>query len=633
MLKNSNDAHLCFLPNVADINQGLGDAGIETFRDSPYASLARECAQNSTDARVTNPVTVSFDMLEIAATNLPSLDAFRSSISCCLQKAKDTNTEKEVEFFSNAKKSLDRENIKILRISDSNTKGLVGPCRDKTPFHSLLKGSGVSIKDDATSGGSFGIGKNAAFAISDIQTVFYSTQYRDGETGDLNFLCQGKSVLVSHTDKDNNPNLATGYWGQDPYMPVTRLEDAPEWLRRSEIGTSVFCIACRESPSWEAGLAASLIQNFFCAIYRNETIFSVNDGGTVINKDTLLSLFGNPHIKQAAADNGHEEDFEFSRALCECLMSLETKEEIVAIPELGKVAIRILVREGLPKRVSIIRNGMYIADNLENFGEKFRRFPLYKDFVTLVEPIDHDGITFFKNLENPRHDGFSSERIPDTDKRNSAARVMKQLAKAIREAIKSQSLESPKDSISINELSEFFADQVDPEKLQDPNAIDENPEILKYKPSKKQPPKPPSQGNEKGGNEGGSGTNDGKGGDTGGSGSGSGGGSDGAGNNSGGKPIALRNVRNLIGEGLSRKRRLILTPEETARATVAVFATGVNSPERLRIIGTDAGEVASGSVKVDFTKDKKLEFTIEFSDEYDGPIEVIAKCIAEREAA
>ncbi|BCK88850.1 hypothetical protein MIZ01_2656 [Sideroxyarcus emersonii] len=633
MLKNENDVLLSFLPNVADINQGLGDAGIETFRDSPYASLARECAQNSTDARLKNPVTVSFDMLEIAATQLPSLDSFRSSISCCLQKAKDTNTEKEVEFFANAKKSLDRENIKILRISDSNTKGLEGPCRDKTPFHSLLKGSGVSIKDDATSGGSFGIGKNAAFAISDIQTVFYSTQYRDGETGDLKFLCQGKSVLVSHTDKNNIPNLATGYWGQKPYMPVTRLEDVPEWLRRSEIGTSVFCIACRESPSWEAGLAASLIQNFFCAIYRNETIFSVNNGGTVINKDTLISLFGNPIIKQAAADNGHEEDFEFARALCECLMSLETKEEIVVIPELGKVAIRILVREGLPKRVSIIRNGMYITDNLENFGEKFRRFPLYKDFVTLVEPIDHDGITFFKNLENPRHDGFSSERIPDTDKRNSAARVMKQLAKAIRDAIKSQSLESPKDSVTINELSEFFADQVDPEKLQDPNAIDENPEILKYKPSKKQPPKSPSQGNEKGGDEGGSGTNDGKGGDTGGSGSGSGGGTGGAGNNFGGKTIALRNVRNLIGEGQSRKRQLILTPEETATATVAVFAAGVNSPERLRITGTDAGEVASGSVKVNFTKDKKLEFTIEFSDEYDGPIEVIAKSFAEREAA
>lgn len=624
---------LKFLSNDADIDQGLGDAGIETFRDAPYASVARECAQNSSDARLKEPVTVSFDMLEIAASELPSLDSFRSSINCCLQKANDTNTEKEVEFFSNAKRSLDRETINILRISDSNTKGLAGPCKDKTPFHSLLKGSGVSIKDEATSGGSFGIGKNAAFAISDIQTVFYSTQYRDSETGAIKFLSQGKAVLISHADKDKKSNLATGYWGQPSYMPVTRSEEVPEWLRRTEIGTSIFCIACRNSPSWEVGLAASLIQNFFCAIYRNEMIFSVNNGGTLINKDTLMLLFNSPVIKQAAADNGHEEDFEFSRALYECLISVEAKEEIISIPALGKVAVRMLVREGLPKRVSIIRNGMFITDNLEHFGEKFRRFPLYKDFVTLVEPVGNDGITFFKKLENPRHDGFSSERLPDTDKRNSAARLMKQLAKAIREAIKSQSLEKPKDSITIDELSEFFADQVDPEKLQDPNATDENPETLKYKPIKKKTPRPTGAGSDSGGHEGGGGSNDGTGGGADGKGRGSGDGTDGTGNQSGGKVIVLKNARNLIGQGDPKKRLLILTPEETAAATVTVFATGVNSPERLRIVSTDMGEVISDSVKADFVKDRKLEFMIEFSDEYDGPIEIYAKSIMVRETA
>jgi hypothetical protein len=619
------------MPNTADINEGLGDAGIETFRDSPYASLARECAQNSSDARVANPVIVSFDMLAIKATELPSVDSFRSSISSCLQKAKDTNTEKEVEFFSIAKKSIESETIKILKISDSNTKGLMGPCTGRTPFHSLLKGSGVSIKPDATSGGSFGIGKNAAFAISDIQTVFYSTQYTDSVAGGMNFLCQGKTILVSHTDKDNNLKLATGYWGQQPFMPVTRLEDVPEWLRRSEIGTSVFCIACRESQSWEAGLVASLIQNFFCAVYREEMIFSVNNGSIAIKKDTLMTLFNNPNIKQAAIENGHEEDFEFSKGLYECLMSIEAKEQIVLMSELGQISIRILVREGLPKRVGFIRNGMYVTDSLENFGEKFRRFPLYKDFVALIEPKDSAGSTFFRNLENPQHNGFSSERIPDAAKRNSAARVVKQLAKVIREAIKSQSLESPKDSITIDELSEFFADQVDPEKLQDPNAIEENPEILKYKPNKKQPSRPLGEGNENGGYGGGSGTNDGIGGNFKGSGPGNGDGTGGSGNNSGGKTVALRNVRNLIGEGQTRKRQLILTPEETAIASVAVFAAGVNSPERLRIIASDLGEITFGSIKVNFTKDTRLAFTVEFSDEYDGPIEVIARSIIERE--
>ena len=39
-----------FPPNLADENEGLGDAGIETFRDAPYASVGRENGQNSNDA-------------------------------------------------------------------------------------------------------------------------------------------------------------------------------------------------------------------------------------------------------------------------------------------------------------------------------------------------------------------------------------------------------------------------------------------------------------------------------------------------------------------------------------------------------------------------------------------------------
>ena len=159
-------SELRFLSNEGDIDVGLGDAGIETFRDTPYASIARECGQNSSDARSKNPVCLSFDLIEVNSSEIPSLESFRSSIDCCLKKARESDIEKEVGFFERAKNSLSKDSIKILKISDTNTKGLIGPCVQGTPFHSLLKGSGVSVKNDPTSGGSFGIGKNAAFAVS-----------------------------------------------------------------------------------------------------------------------------------------------------------------------------------------------------------------------------------------------------------------------------------------------------------------------------------------------------------------------------------------------------------------------------------------------------------------------------------
>jgi hypothetical protein len=45
-----NEATLEFLPNQAGESEGLGDAGIETLRDNPYASCARASGQNSADA-------------------------------------------------------------------------------------------------------------------------------------------------------------------------------------------------------------------------------------------------------------------------------------------------------------------------------------------------------------------------------------------------------------------------------------------------------------------------------------------------------------------------------------------------------------------------------------------------------
>ncbi len=617
-------AELRFLSNEGDIDEGLGDAGIETFRDAPYASIARECGQNSLDARDKAPVLVSFDVIEIAATELPSLELFRSSMECCLKKAKSLKIEKEIEFFECAKEALSHDKIKILNVHDNNTKGLVGPCVQGTPFHSLLKGAGVSVKNDPTSGGSFGIGKNAAFAVSDIQTVFYSTMYRNPETENTERLHQGKTKLVSHADINDKKNLATGYWGEKEYKPISKQESVPVWLRREDIGTSIYCICFRESENWELRLAASLLQNFFCAVHRNEMNFSINNEDIKINKDSMMSLFERTDIRQAAAYSGNEEDYTFSRSLYECLIAVETKEEIIEISQIGKVSVRILVKEGLPKRVCFIRNGMYIADNLENFGEKFLRFPLYKDFVALVEPLDDIGITLFKKLENPKHNGFSAERLSSEQKRDIATTAVKNLGKLIRGAIKAQSLEAPKNSVSINELSEFFADEIDPEKIQDPNAVEEDPETYRYKPKKRKQQKKQGLRNGDKGVDGGAGTDSGKGKGSNGGGRGTGSGAGGSGSKSAGRPITLVVNRNLISEGNLKKRHLILTAAESCKAIVTILAEGLNNTEKLELVNADVGMVISGALELELKIDKKNKILVEFTEEYDGPIEVVA---------
>lgn len=64
-----------FLPNPGGEEEGLGHAGIETFKGSPYPGIARECSQNSLDAAAVAEWTVHlvFRHLSIPAADVPDL--------------------------------------------------------------------------------------------------------------------------------------------------------------------------------------------------------------------------------------------------------------------------------------------------------------------------------------------------------------------------------------------------------------------------------------------------------------------------------------------------------------------------------------------------------------------------------
>jgi hypothetical protein len=69
-----------FLKNEAGEEEGLGDAGIETFRDAPYASCARETGQNSRDAEKALPVRMTFDVFQIAQADFAAHDTLTSAL-------------------------------------------------------------------------------------------------------------------------------------------------------------------------------------------------------------------------------------------------------------------------------------------------------------------------------------------------------------------------------------------------------------------------------------------------------------------------------------------------------------------------------------------------------------------------
>jgi hypothetical protein len=553
-------------------------------------------------------------------------------VIACLSKARAAGDEKEIGFFEQAARVLQSGPLKVLRISDSNTTGLIGPPEiPGTPFHSLVKGSGVSKKLDPASGGSFGIGKNAVYAISDLQTVFYSTFY--SEVGGQQFLAQGKTILVSHQGRDGVPRRPTGYWGLPGFRPISDPSQAPAWLRRHDQGTSVYALGFRETQDWEHRIASALLKNFFHAIHTGEMEFAIDDNRIVLSRANVGSLFEDPEIIAAAEMSDQKQSYDFSRDLFRCLTSSDAKEHETTIRGLGRVSVRVLVADGLPKKVGIIRNGMMITDSLEFFGDKFARFQMHRDFVALVVPLDAGGRAFIKKLENPKHDSLSAEWLADETRRAAAKGIMKQLVKFIRDTIKSHSLAQFEDEVSADELEKYFA--VESQAATNP-AQDGQDDLatVRYtiEPKKQRTePRASSRGQGDTGGE--------RRGRTYGLGPGPSPGenprprSRGTGGAGEARPIYLADTRNFVPSDNNPKTRTILfTPSEGGTATILLEASGLSENEPLKVVRASGATILAGQIVAPVIANQRIRMDVEFDEPYVGPVEIHASVEPEAEA-
>ena len=218
-----------FEKNEIDESEGPNDSGISGFTGDRVGGLVREVLQNSIDARRSSdkPVEVSFEIAKIPADDFDISGLIRSLEAACDSEDNEERYRKQfrrgLRALRTAKKS---GNLNALVITDSNTTGASDKDGRKDKWRSLTRAKGKSTKDKKDSGGSFGIGKNAAFTAADMRTVLYSTAYLDGDSMERRF--SGKSILVSH-EIGGVGYKATGYLvgdGDVNYVPASlRLEE------------------------------------------------------------------------------------------------------------------------------------------------------------------------------------------------------------------------------------------------------------------------------------------------------------------------------------------------------------------------------------------------------------------------
>ena len=231
-------------------------------------------------------ITFEKTSLELSDKNIPGIDELEQIfIDHCnyQEKMSDRDTRDDIiatrDFFiANKNKKID-----VIKIGDSKTTGLKGAKESNSKFDNLVFSEGSSLKE-GPGGGSFGVGKNAPFAISSLRTVIYSSTYINDKNQKEHALsiksilgaCQIKGSTGEFFDNkvfltDNNNNGITD----------EKLIEQKGFLRK-EVGTDIYILGIKEIEGFDVNdfvkyLAKEISENYFLSIFRKNLICTIKD--------------------------------------------------------------------------------------------------------------------------------------------------------------------------------------------------------------------------------------------------------------------------------------------------------------------------------------------------------------------
>lgn len=375
--------------------RGYADAGIETFNGDEIKALAREICQNSLDALRDgeNKIEIEFYRYIINSFSVPGYREYIQVVKKCMEYWKDIKNKKVVEFFHEALRQLKQEKTFVLRISDYNTKGLLGPYDNRFDgWNALTKIDGGATKN-GDKAGSFGIGKNAPFCNSYYRLVFYRTLNEENVKA-----AQGISRLVSFPkNKDDSFNTMTtgiGYYGNSQRnAPVETILELDKLCKRDKVGTDVFVYGFKSGSSWIDEICKEIIDNFLVSIYNNKMAIKVQNED--LNSNTLQRYINKYKTNK-------------KNAYCSYLV-LTKKDEVKSYKlnfhNMGTLKLSILVEkeEKLNRKILVIRKSgmkLFYLDKLPNFIS----------FSGILELEGEELNEYFREMETPNHDSWKPTR-------------------------------------------------------------------------------------------------------------------------------------------------------------------------------------------------------------------------------
>ncbi len=382
------------------------------FRGARIPSLAREICQNSLDARTNSPVRIEFSSFTISVEQFPERNSYKKYLNDCFDYWTKRGQSNEIKAFQRALNCFKNSKIRFLRISDHNTTG-VRPSEGE--WDQLIRSSGSSNKaDDA--GGSYGLGKAAPFACSDMTTVFYSTYTVNKEK-----YHQGVAHFATFEDSAGQEYQNVGYYCEGKNAPIQgELFMDPSFHRDlDDFGTDIYIAGYTfaDEDDWAVKLLASVLDNFFYAVFNGS--LEVEANGQLLTQKTL------PDFIQKNKERLDKQDLYYN---------ILTKGEpdvhhkTMDFQGLGNIDIWIIENDlNCHRKVKMIRkNGMAICD-----WNRFKNVP----FAGICWISGTELNKRLRKMENPEHTDWKDDYLDTPEERDEAKKLLKDLWREIKNYI------------------------------------------------------------------------------------------------------------------------------------------------------------------------------------------------------
>lgn len=392
-----------FAEQLGGREDGPNDPMQDNFKKSPYASLIRESIQNSLDVPLdaSEPVRMEFSISRIRANEYENFFRLKDHIQGCIKHFKGnpdavTTYQPMIDYLNSLGKY---DNLNYIKVSDYNTLGMNYVKGDTTqPFYAFVRAAGVSAKNDATAGGSFGYGKAAYFYISPLRTIFVSTQTKDRRQ-----FFEGVASLCTHElNNDGKRYVSVGYYDNNDGEPITNPSDIPARFQRYEPGTDIYIIGidASDKESIYREMIEAVLRNFWLAIESKKLVVKV--GGTDIDFDSLPALMDSYFPDEL--DTSRREKYYNPRPYWEAVhdAGIDNRHIVIEdeLPTIGKVRFYALKNKKATDKVLYMRKPLMLV--------KARRTQSQNGFFGVFLCYDRYGNEYLRKTENPAHNEWSS---------------------------------------------------------------------------------------------------------------------------------------------------------------------------------------------------------------------------------